>query len=126
MVSLLVGLLLLISVASPLYAQEAFSNSLSQTADNAGSTTAAPESAWIDLRQHAAGNSTPQSAPRWVEGVNMTSTKVTADGNLKSVFRIRVTQPGPGYDVLFFRLFFDDKSGAQPEVIAWDESGSQV
>jgi hypothetical protein len=44
----------------------------------------------------------------------------------KSVFRIRVTQPSPDYQVLFFRLFFDDKANQQPEVIAWDESGTHV
>src|SRR5438094_7312752 len=44
----------------------------------------------------------------------------------KSVFRIRVTQPTPDYQVLFFRLFFDDKPGKQPELIAWDESGTHV
>ena len=44
----------------------------------------------------------------------------------KSVFRIRVTQPSPDYQVLFFRLFFDDKPGQQPELIAWDESGAHV
>jgi hypothetical protein len=44
----------------------------------------------------------------------------------KSVFRIRVTKPGPDYQVLFFRLFFDDKPNQQPELIAWDESGTHV
>ncbi|HEU0274172.1 MAG TPA: hypothetical protein VFQ83_06565 [Candidatus Udaeobacter sp.] len=44
----------------------------------------------------------------------------------KSVFRIRVTQPGPDYKVLFFRLFFDDKPDQQPELVAWDESGTHV
>src|SRR5438067_12729065 len=44
----------------------------------------------------------------------------------KSVFRIRVRQPSPDYQVLFFRLFFDDKADQQPELIAWDESGTHV
>ena len=44
----------------------------------------------------------------------------------KSVFRIRVAQPGPDYQVLFFRLFFDDKPEQRPELIVWDESGTQV
>jgi hypothetical protein len=44
----------------------------------------------------------------------------------KSVFRIRVRQPSPDYQVLFFRLFFDDKPDQQPELIAWDESGTHV
>jgi hypothetical protein len=37
-----------------------------------------------------------------------------------------VTQPTPDYQVLFFRLFFDDKPGRQPELVAWDESGTHV
>jgi len=37
-----------------------------------------------------------------------------------------VTQPGPDYQILFFRLFFDDKPNQQPELIAWDESGSHI
>src|SRR5947199_8412305 len=44
----------------------------------------------------------------------------------KSIFRIRVTQPGPEYQVLFFRLFFDDKPNQQPELVAWDESGTHI
>jgi hypothetical protein len=37
-----------------------------------------------------------------------------------------VTQPGPDYRILFFRLFFDDKPNQQPELVAWDESGSHI
>jgi hypothetical protein len=37
-----------------------------------------------------------------------------------------VTPPSPEYKVLFFRLFFDDKPNQQPELIAWDETGSHV
>src|SRR6266576_4618708 len=44
----------------------------------------------------------------------------------KSVVRIRVTQPGPEYQMLFFGLFFDDKPNQQPDLIAWDESGSHI
>lgn len=56
----------------------------------------------------------------------MTASKTTENGETKSVFRIRVSQPGIDYSVLFFRLFFDDKPGARPELVAWDESGTQV
>ena len=48
------------------------------------------------------------------------------DGVPKSVFRIRVAKPAGDYSVLFFRLFFDDKADARPELVAWDESGTQV
>ena len=49
-----------------------------------------------------------------------------AEGPAKSVFRIRVARPAGDYPVLFFRLFFDDKSDARPELVAWDESSTQV
>src|SRR5436190_3197492 len=32
----------------------------------------------------------------------------------------------PGLPSSFFRLFFDDKPGRQPELVAWDESGTHV
>src|SRR5207237_6923652 len=44
----------------------------------------------------------------------------------QSVLRIRVTQPWTEYQVLFFRLFFDDKPNQQPELVAWDESGTHI
>jgi len=50
----------------------------------------------------------------------------TTDGTAKTVFRIRISHPAGDYQNLFFRLFFDDKSDARPELVAWDESGTQV
>ena len=44
----------------------------------------------------------------------------------KTVFRIRLSRPKAEYQILLFRLFFDDKANAQPEIVAWDESGTQV
>jgi hypothetical protein len=44
----------------------------------------------------------------------------------KTVFRIQLAHPTGDYRVLFFRLFFDDKTDARPELVAWDESGSQI
>src|SRR5438105_6883401 len=44
----------------------------------------------------------------------------------KTVFRIRVAQPPGDYQVLFFRLFFDDKPDARPQLVAWNELGTQV
>ncbi len=125
MVPRLVAAVLLLGATSSLHAQVAFSDALPVSGD-AGSTTARPESAWLDLRQHAPANSKPQSAPRWVEAVGLSSVKGAGEGISKSVFRIRVSQPGPDYQVLFFRLFFDDKPDARPELIAWDESGTQI
>jgi hypothetical protein len=118
-------LALLFSATSRVYAQEAFSDALPTLSDtNLGQAT--PESAWIDLRQNTPRNSTPQSVPPWVEAVTLFPAQSTGDTVPKSVFRIRVAQPSANYQVLFFRLFFDDKPGQLPELIAWDETGTQV
>ena len=86
-----------------------------------------PSSAWLDLRQTMSRNSKTQDAPAWVEALTLLPGELTEGGGAsKSVFRIRVTQPGPDYQILFFRLFFDDKPNQQPELIAWDESGSHI
>jgi hypothetical protein len=107
-------------------AQEAFTDALPSPAD---ATTEQPvqESAWLDLRQGAPQNSKPQNAPAWVEALTLLPAETTEAAPMtKSVFRIRVTQPNPDYKVLFFRLFFDDKADQQPELVAWDESGTHV
>src|ERR1700731_1477205 len=116
---------LLIGAAAPLPAQEAFNNALPPSA-NGKLGEPLPASAWLDLRQNAPGNSTPQSAPRWVESVTMVPAQTTGGAAPKSIFRIRVAQPSGDYQVLFFRLFFDDKAEQRPELIVWDESGTQV
>jgi hypothetical protein len=86
-----------------------------------------PSSAWLDLRQTTSRNSKTQEAPEWVEALTLLPGEVTEGGTaLKSVFRIRVTPPGPEYKILFFRLFFDDKPNQQPELVAWDESGTHI
>ena len=113
----LVALIFLIGAASSALAQEAISNGLPQIGDS----RPAAESAWVDLRQQPAANSKPQSAPDWVEAVNM-----TANGAGKTIFRIRVSAPSAATEVMFVRLFFDDNDKARPEVVAWDELGTQV
>src|SRR3954451_23775813 len=86
-----------------------------------------PSSAWLDLRQTMSRNSKTQDAPDWVEALTLLPGELTEGGTAsKSIFRIRVTQPGPDYKILFFRLFFDDKPNQQPELVAWDESGSHI
>jgi len=106
-------------------AQEAFTDALPAPADPTQQTV--PESAWIDLRQNTPQNSKTQNAPAWVEALTLLPAETTEGAPMsKSVFRIRVTQPNPDYKVLFFRLFFDDKADQQPELIAWDESGTHV
>src|SRR6266567_1569028 len=107
-------------------AQEAFTNALPTAAD-ATTEQRVPESAWLDLRQNTPQNSKTQNAPAWVEGLTLLPAETTEAAPMsKSVFRIRVAQPSPDYQVLFFRLFFDDKADQQPELIAWDESGTHV
>jgi hypothetical protein len=114
---------LLFSATSRVYAQEAFSDAL-PTSSDAKPGQATPESAWLDLRQSPPRNSRMQNAPAWVEAVTLLPAQST--GGSKSVFRIRVAQPSANYQILFFRLFFDDKPGQQPELTAWDESGTHV
>jgi len=116
----LAALFLLVSASSSAIAQVAISNGLPQADDNS-STQPGSDSAWIDLRQQPTASSKPQSAPDWVEAVNMTS-----DGAGKTIFRIRVSAPSADTQVMFFRLFFDDNDKARPEIVAWDESGTQV
>src|SRR5205809_3595725 len=107
------------------YAQEALTDALPAPAD--ATQQPIPESAWLDLRQNAPQNSKIQNAPVWVEALTLLPGETTEVAPLsKSVFRIRVRQPSPDYQVLFFRLFFDDKADQQPELIAWDESGTHV
>ncbi len=115
---------LLMALACRGYAQEALSDALPSPADSAAQSP--PESAWLDLRQGTPQNSKTQNAPSWVESLTLAPGSAAEGAATKSVFRIRVAQPGPDYDVLFFRLFFDDKADQQPELVAWDESGTHV
>src|ERR1044072_890731 len=86
-----------------------------------------PSSAWLDLRQTMSRNSKTQEAPAWVEALTLLPGELTEGGTAsKSIFRIRVTPPGPEYKILFFRLFFDDKPNQQPELVAWDETGTHI
>lgn len=110
---------------SRVYAQEAFSDALHPLIETTPDQEVT-ESAWLDLRQNAPQNSRRQEAPAWVEAVTLSSAQPASDTLTKSVFRIRVARPSPDYQVLFVRLFFDDKPGQQPELIAWDESGTNV
>jgi hypothetical protein len=123
-----VALALFFAAVSRVCAQEALSDALPSPADMIGMIAQpVPESAWLDLRQTTPGNSKTQNTPAWVEAITLLPGETTEGGaTSKSVFRIRVTQPGPDYQVLFFRLFFDDKPNQQPELIAWDESGTHI
>ena len=116
---------LFFGAVSRVYAQEAFSDALHPLIETTPDQELT-ESAWLDLRQNAPQNSRQQEAPAWVEAVTLSPAQPAADTLTKSVFRIRVARPSPDYQVLFVRLFFDDKPGQQPELIAWDESGTNV
>jgi hypothetical protein len=120
----LVALTFFIGATSLAYAQEAFTDSLPKEGDTALKANV-PQSAWLDLRQNPAARSNTQSAPNWVESVAMVA-QPTGESAAKSVFRIRLAHPFGDYTVLFFRLFFDDRADARPELVAWDESGTQV
>src|SRR5437763_14462298 len=121
---LMLGLVL---VARIVVAQEA----VYRASIGAGQTPAfvitAPVSgnAWSDLRQNAKPGAV-QSAPDWVEAVTFIPAGTPADAALPSVFRIRLARPGGRASVLFFRLFFNDQTGARPAIVAWDQSGSQL
>jgi hypothetical protein len=130
-----VAFALLLMASSSVRAQQALTDRLSasgettliQCAPGASHTfqKSTTESAWLDLRQNAPANSKTQTAPNWVESVTVVPAQQT-DGTAKAIFRIRVAKPVGDYSVLFFRLFFDDKADARPELVAWDELGSQV
>lgn len=90
------------------------------------SAQAAPESAWLDLRQVEGAHSNPQAAPAWVEAISFTPPNDQSDQVQKSVFRIRLTRPNDDCQILLVRLFFDDDPQKQPQLVAWDESGTQV
>jgi hypothetical protein len=117
--------LLLIATLSRLHAQQALNDGLPGPQVEIGRAPSSVDSAWIDLRQKKPAHSKPQAAPNWVEAVSLISGQM-ADGSPKAIFRLRLAHPAGDYHVLFFRLFFDDKADARPELVCWDESGSQV
>src|SRR5438874_5525905 len=117
----------LILVVRTLVAQEAVYRASTGAGQNLALPITAPVSgnAWIDLRQNAKPGAV-QSAPDWVEAVTFIPAGTQADAAAPTVFRIRLARPGGRASVLFFRLFFNDQTSARPEIVAWDESGSQL
>jgi len=109
-----------------LFAQEAV-NGTSVNGQTPADPIVAPVSgnAWIDLRQNVKPGAV-QSVPNWVEAVTFTPVDTQTDPAALSVFRIRLARPSDHSAILFFRLFFNDQTAARPEIVAWDESGSQV
>jgi hypothetical protein len=117
--------LLLFATFSRLYAQQALDDGLPGPQVEIMRAPSSVENAWIDLRQKKPAHSKPQAAPDWVEAVSLISGQM-ADGSPKAIFRLRLAHPAGNYPILFFRLFFDDKADARPELVCWDESGTQV
>lgn len=120
----IVALALLILATSTLRAQLALNDGL-PAIDATPSKPAVADSAWLDLRQNKPAHSKAQSAPAWVEAVSLVNGQM-ADGSPKAIFRIRLSHPAGDYQILYFRLFFDDLSNARPELVCWDESGTQL
>jgi hypothetical protein len=121
-----VALAFFVIAAAALRAQQALPPAGTQVLKPSQSAEAAPDSAWLDLRQNNSAHSKVQVAPAWVESVTFAPGKGAADAPAKSVFRIRLTRPNEDCQILLFRLYFDDNPEQQPELIAWDESGTQL
>src|SRR3954471_1593620 len=115
----------LLLLASRARAQEAFGGGLAQREALHQEETAVG-SAWLDLRQNAAANSTPQVAPAWVESVGLVPVPASPGVAQRTIFRIRLSRPRSDYQMMLFRLFFEDKPDRRPMITAWDESGTQV
>src|SRR3954466_6353101 len=118
--------LLFVAVAST-RGQEVFTNSLGRSAPKLPARgPKIVESAWLDLRQIPAANSKPQVTPEWVEAISIVPGRKTPGLPETTVFRVRLSHPSADPQVLFFRLFFDDNAEQQPQLTAWDESGTVV
>ena len=124
MLSRALGSVLVLLAVSSTRGQDVFVNGLPRTPANG--TGGNIESAWLDLRQTSTANSKPQSAPDWVESVTIVPGEATEGNPAKTIFRIRLKRPRTDFQVLFFRLFFDDNPDQKPQLVAWDESGSQL
>ena len=112
---------MLVGTTRIVFAQEAFDRDSMASVPNPPGTRG---SAWLDLRQTAKTGSI-QAAPDWVESVSLVNVDSKSSA-ASTVFRIRLNKPGDAQSVLFFRLFFNDKPDSHPEIVAWDESGSQL
>jgi hypothetical protein len=117
----------LILATQPLLAQEAVTLDSPATGHPRAVDIATPTTgnAWIDLRQNAKPGAV-QNVPKWVEAVTFIPADTQTNPAALSVFRIRLARPDRHSTILFFRIFFNDQASAHPEIVAWDESGSQV
>ncbi len=121
-----VALVFFLALIATVRAQQALPPPGMQVLRPSQSAEAAPEIAWLDLRQAKPSNAKIQAAPDWVESVSFAPGKPAEGKRAKSVFRIRLTRPNEDSQILLFRLYFEDDPERQPELIAWDESGTQL
>lgn len=124
MLSRLAASFLLLLAVSSAQAQDVLVNTLGKASPKSGEKNI--ESAWLDLRQLPAENNKPQASPEWVEAISIVPAGKVLGVPEKTIFRIRLNRPTPEAQVLFFRLFFDDNAEQQPQLTAWDESGTVV
>jgi hypothetical protein len=124
MFSRLAAFFLLLLAVSSTRGQDVLANTLAPASPKTGGRNI--ESAWLDLRQLPAANSKPQVSPDWVEAISIVPAGKALGVPEKTIFRIRLNRPSPESQVLFFRLFFDDNPEQQPQLTAWDESGTVV
>jgi len=117
---------LIIAACGSVIAQQALPPEGTQILKSSQAAAAAPESAWLDLRQADSTHSKVQAAPSWVESVSFSPGETKAGVTGKSVFRLRLMRPNEDCQLLLVRLYFDDLPNEQPELVAWDESGSQI
>jgi hypothetical protein len=122
----LIGLAIFLCALGAIRAQQALPPEGTQVLKPSQSAESAPDSAWLDLRQNSPTHSKVQAAPSWVESISFAPPNTASDGPKKSVFRVRLTRPNDDCQLLLFRLYFDDQPEAQPELVAWDESGTQL
>src|SRR4051812_11608060 len=120
MVRLFTSLALILAVCGVVGAQQALPPEGTQVLKSGQAATAAPESAWLDLRQTDSAHSKVQAAPLWVESVSFSAGETKAGVTGKSVFRLRLTRPNEDCQLLLVRLYFDDLPNEQPGLVAWD------
>lgn len=124
MFSRVIAFILVLIAVTAARAQDVVVNSLGRPSPKGAG--AGVESAWLDLRQTSPANSKPQASPDWVESITIIPGEAKEGTPPKTIFRIRLARPKADFQVLFFRLFFDDNPEQKPELVAWDESGTQV
>ena len=103
MLSRAFAFILVLLALSPARGQDVVLNGLPSIPNGGGANV---ETAWLDLRQTETANSKPQTAPSWVESVNIIPGEAKEGIAPKTIFRIRLGHPRADFQVLLFRVFF--------------------